>query len=155
MLAAVFFIIIMSIGASAIGFQGDALGHNYETNETLNADSASFAAGEVVNTTNSHIEDAVYDDDDQITVNDENGVEMVEGVDYEWNENNGSVTILTDGDLTDDASLDIEYGFNVPTAQQQDVLTLTGAQVGIGQALMWVFGAILAIAILRMLVGAG
>lgn len=154
-LAAVFFIILMTVGASAISYQGEVLGHTYDSNETINADSSAFAAGEVYETTNANIDDAVYDDDSKIVVTDANGVEVVEGEDYEWNENNGTIAILSGSSLTDDASLDIEYGFTIRSDQQGEVLNIVGGQMGIGQALMYVFGAVLAIAMVRIFAGAG
>lgn len=156
MLAAFFFILVMTIGAGAISYQGDALGHTYDIeSETVSASGATFSGGEVVTLENSNIDDAVYDDNSAIDVFDDQSVEMVEGEDYEWNENNGTITVLAGGGLTDSADMDVNYSFHIPNQQQKDVLTIVGGQLTVGKGLMYVFGAVIAIAFVRIFAGMG
>lgn len=72
---------------------------------------------------------------DSITVYDENGTEMVAGVDYDWNSTDGTIAATVDGDLVNDTSANATYTMYRPTDRQQTIESAVSALFSAGQYL--------------------
>lgn len=155
MLAAVFFILILTVGATAVDRQGNSLGNQYQISETVNPQGAGFTAGELVNLSRSHIDGAEYAQSSAVDIKDENSILAVDGQDYVWHQNNGTFTVLAGGDLVGDANAQVNYSFTTRTQQQKNVLTVVSGALTAGKAMMFVFAGIIALAIVRLFAGAG
>lgn len=119
--AALFVIIIIAVTGvagleAALESGGDSI---TVENETWTPD-----AGNVTTLDDSNITGAYYDED--VTVRDENGNLSDEGVDYEWNEGNGTVKALQGGNLDGDSSATITYGYQETTNEQRQLAGMLG-----------------------------
>lgn len=59
--------------------------------------------------------------DSVVTVKNQSGVTMVDGQDYEWNETDGTVEVLSGGNLVGDNPATIDYVFTNPSDTQENV----------------------------------
>lgn len=91
------------------------------TNETF----TNTTAGAIVELDDSNKTGAFYDN--ETTVFNDSDVEMVENTDYGWFESNGTLKILSGGDLAGDANGTISYSYDQTSAEQRDLATGMGA----------------------------
>jgi len=77
------------------------------------------AAGEVVTLDNSEQSGAFYGPDNETVVYNATDTEMKEGTDYEWIQANGTVRMLSGGDLAGDANATISYTYQQTTEEQR------------------------------------
>lgn len=89
----------------------------FETEITAEEFNASAAGTVTLNESN---RDGVFYND-EVSVRDDKGREMVAGEDYEWNETNGTINVLSGGDLVGTDPAEIDYGFRVPSDEQSAV----------------------------------
>lgn len=110
--------ILLLTGALSIAYAGGEAGHQYDVdNESWTAD-----PGNTTNLSDSRVPNAVYDAN--VTVRDENHTRMQAGEDYEWNTENGTVTALENGSLSDGEQAYIWYSYGVPNTQQLELMTM-------------------------------
>ncbi len=81
------------------------------------------------------------------TVRNASDVVMTEGSDYEYHPSNGSLVVLDDGQLADDSSGTITYGYQQTTAEQRGLASLLAGHMEIVAGLVFV-------GIILMLLGA-
>lgn len=114
------------------------------TNESFTPD-----AGNVTELQDSRLDAATYDDDSNVTVYNASDVEMTEGTDYEWFQENGTLKTLSGGDLEGDATANVSYGYDRPPADQvmlSQVLSQIPRTIG---ALLPVFALLFLLLIVR------
>lgn len=125
-IAAIFALIIM-VTAGIYGMQVtlEGAGDNYSvTNETWTSD-----PGNVTILDESNREGAYYADGTDVTVynvTSSGDVEMVEGTDYEWIADNGTVKALSGGDLDPATDATISYSFQQTTEEQRELTSMIG-----------------------------
>lgn len=85
-----------------------------------------------------------------VTVTDENESLMRADSDYQWNQDNGTLTVLDGGRLDGDAEGTIEYSVSVPTAQQDEYATLIGGWLNA----TYMFPLVLIVALVVVSIGA-
>lgn len=78
-------------------------------------------AGSVQQLDESNRDGATYNE--TVAVADENGSPSVEGTDYEWFDQNGTIKPLAGGNLAGDSSATVSYAFREPTATQEAFAT--------------------------------
>lgn len=84
----------------------------------------------VVTLENSNSDELTYSDD--VTVKDKNGNHSIEGQDYLWHDNNGTVEVLAGGNLDGDNDASIDYTIWNPTQTDDDVGTVIADLVTTG-----------------------
>lgn len=62
--------------------------------------------------------------DPRVEVHDHDANKMIEGHDYEWHNDNGTVTALEDGRLSGANNANISYGFSTADERQENVVGL-------------------------------
>lgn len=80
-------------------------------------------------------------------------VAMVTGKDYIWHDENGTLEVTDGGRLDGTRLAHVDYSFQKPNDQQREIATYVGSQLEVGSALVYAFGAIIAVVVLRLLVG--
>ena len=99
---------------AVMGFNS-ALADNQQRHDIEN-ESFTPDPGNVTELENSNLDAADYDD--TVTVRNESNTTMTEGTDYEWHESNGTLTTLEGGDLANDSTGYVTYGYNRPPPDQ-------------------------------------
>jgi hypothetical protein len=74
-----------------------------------------------------------------VTVTDENNSVMRPGIDYDWHESNGTLTVLDDGELDGDANATVDYSLRIPTEQQRNYATMLGDFMNAAYAIPLIF----------------
>lgn len=89
--------------------------------DTRDIDSESWTpnAGSITDLANSNLENAYYTD--QVEVFDSNDNRMVDGDDYIWYEQNGTIKTVTGGDLDGESSATINYEFQITSENDRAI----------------------------------
>lgn len=90
--------------------------------------------GDVIQLEDSDRTGAYYDD--EVSVFDETGAEMEAGTDYEWFQTNGTLKVLSGGDLAGDDNGTITYGYDQTTETQRQQATVLGYLLGMVEPLL-------------------
>lgn len=88
-----------------------------------------------------------------VNVTDENDSLMRPGIDYQWHESNGTLTVLDDGGLDDDTTATVEYSLRIPSEQQRNYATMLGEFMNAAYAIPLLFGFALVVAGITVLGG--
>lgn len=130
--AALTLVIVSSIllGATAIADEG--LAHTGERTDIVDE---SFTpqgnTGQFITLDNSNSDDLTYSDD--VEVKNKDGNHSIEGADYEWNSDNGTIKPLAGGNLEGDTTATINYTIWNPTQQDDDVADTVVTMADLGQ----------------------
>lgn len=89
---------------------------------TITDESFTPSAGVVISLDESQRDGAYYSHN--VTVYDENSTEMDPGTDYTWFVGNGTIKPLVGGDLANDASATITYGYQQTTERERSAAVL-------------------------------
>lgn len=82
-----------------------------------------------------------YEYNDSVTVYNSSGVELVDGTDYEWYQDNGSVAWFDTPDTTDGETATISYTYEKPPESSKAMATTVSALGGVlGMLLFAVIG---------------
>lgn len=125
-LAVAFLVVAMVLagGVTALEESFTATGNQATvTNETFNPSSA-----DVIVLAESQRDDVAYDASSEVTVYNTTGVTDTvadEPEDYQWNRNNGTLTINQSGELADDTEANVTYGYLNSTEQKIQAQQLT------------------------------
>lgn len=121
---------ILLFAAAAIADEGAA-----KTGERTDIVDESFTpqgnTGQFIQLDNSDADQLTYSDD--VVVNDKSGNHSIEGADYEWNEENGTIKPLANGNLEGDNTATIDYTIWNPTEQDDDVRRTLATVINTGQ----------------------
>jgi hypothetical protein len=79
------------------------------------------ASAGVVSLNQSDLSGVRYAAADELTVEDENGTQMVQGSDFAWNRTNGSLEVLAGSRLLGDSIATIDYGLRVTSSEQSNI----------------------------------
>lgn len=112
--AAIVLAMLLVGGGAVAQLAYEDTGDTYESfNETFDAGSA----GSVVELNESNRDGVFYGE--TVTVRNASGEEYLAGQDYEWNVDNGTLTVL-DGDLVNATNNTIAYDYQAPSGQQTE-----------------------------------
>lgn len=107
--------LLVVTGAAAVDASlSDAGVENDITNEEFDASTTG-----VKQLNQSNLDGVRYDD--VVTVRNDKDRQVVAGEDYRWNESNGTIEVLSGGDLVGSNQATIDYSYTNPTDSQQDV----------------------------------
>lgn len=95
--------------------------------QTTYTESFTPTSGDTITFNESERDDVYYDT--AVNVTGENDAVMQQGVDYNWHQSNGTLTVISGGDLEDDSSANIEYGLRVPSDQQRTYASMLGGWI--------------------------
>ena len=123
MVRQVVFIVVMAfvVLIGGAGAMDAALGEGGERNDIEN-ETFEPVGGETTELENSNLENAEYDE--FVTVVSDQGEEFVDGEDYHWHDNNGTITTIEGSDLDAENNAEISYGFGLPT---DEAIQLSGS----------------------------
>lgn len=109
---------LLLLGAGAVADEG--VGHTGERTDIVEEEfTPQGNIGSVISLDNSNSDELTYSDDAE--VKDMNGNHSIEGEDYEWNANNGTIRPLSGGNLDGDNTATINYTIWNPTQQDDDI----------------------------------
>lgn len=74
---------------------------------------------------------------DTVNVTNETGSHMIEGQDYEWHQDNGTLLVTSDSLVNNTATVD--YSYRVPTEQQTQMASYLATLFGNAYALPFIF----------------
>lgn len=121
---------IILFAAAAVADEGAA-----RTGERTDVTAESFTpqgnTGDFIDLDNSNSDELTYSDD--VQVSDKNGNHSIEGQDYIWNEDNGTIKPLAGGNLEGDNSATIDYIIWNPTEQDENVRSIITTVIDSGQ----------------------
>lgn len=124
-LVAIFALAIV-LTAGVMGLQASF--ENAGSNEVvINETFTPGTGGNVVTLDDSEKSAAFYTSDNETVVYNGSDTEMEEGTDYEWIEQNGTVKVLSGGDLAGDSSAKISYSYQLTTEEQRQWARVMGA----------------------------
>lgn len=136
---AIAFLLVGGIAAVDAGVQ--------ETGERVTVEGESFtpSAGATTVLNQSQLDGVRYYRVENVTVLDENSTVMVPGEDFDWQQNDGTLTTLSGGRLAGDASATVTYGFTLTSATEKSIAELAskGGNVGRFAVFVMVVGAVM------------
>lgn len=144
-LVALALLLVLGFAAVDAAFQ-EGGAYNSVVNESWTTDPGNFTTLD-----NSNLDQALYYDNE--TVFNSSGVEMTDGVDYEWNRTTGEIKAIQGGDLDPAQSANITYNFTTFTEEQQAFLDVFEGFGNILGVLLFVLGVAVVIGGLRFLGG--
>lgn len=146
MVRSVIFVVVMAsvVLLGGMGAMTAALGEGGERTAIEN-ESFEPVGGETTELEHSNIDNAEYDE--TVTVVDNQDNEFIEGEDYEWHEENGTITTINGSSLAEESNAYIDYAFGVPTDEAQDMFAmLEGVNNGLVATIFGVFMLVLVLA---------
>lgn len=81
-----------------------------------------------------------------VTVAGEDDSRMRPGIDYQWHESNGTLTVIDGGELDGDSEATVEYSVRIPSEQQRTYASMFGQFINSGYAIPFVFMVVLLVA---------
>lgn len=143
-LVAIFALIIVAAGGvygleAALQTAGD--------DRTITRESFTPDPDVVIELDNSNRDNVYYDR--QVAVFNNSDVRMVEGVDYIWFHENGTIKPLSGGNLASDVNGEITYNFSVPTESQRGLTSILGLLPQVIGLVIPAFVVVIALAFLR------
>lgn len=135
--------LVLVLGVVAVNGAYANTGPHTDTSETFTPN-----AGTVTTLNESNSPALVYDT--TVTVTDENGTLMLEGDDYTWYEQNGTIKTLAGGRLEGDTEATIDWGWNAPDREARAMASLMGHGLNIGSFTILILGVGLVLGAVRV-----
>lgn len=116
---------------------------------TVSGENFTPNAGNITELSQSNVKTAIYDR--QVVVLDEDGTRMLEGNDFVWYEDNGTLMTIEGGDLDGDTTASISYGYNEPGGETRGFATVVGYGMNIMSFFVFVIGVGIVLGAVRVL----
>lgn len=117
--------LVIILGAGTLAMHAGFV--NAGEDQTVVNESFTPGSGGVVTLDESNNRNAFYAPDNETTVYNGSDVEMEEGTDYEWIQKNGTVDVLSGGDLAGSGSSNITYSFQETNEEQRQWADVFGS----------------------------
>ncbi len=118
--------LVLLAGLGTVVFQAslESGGERVNLEETIANDSTTTVDNKTYQLDESERSDAFYDAEEDVTVLNETDVEMTAGQDYEWIVDNGSLRVITGGQLDGADNATVQYGFSEVDPDNQRAVSL-------------------------------
>lgn len=109
---------------------------------TIENESWTADPGNTTDLNRSNLDGVYYAEQAEVT---QNGEPLTAGIDYEWDDSNGTITALDGGTLSGGDTATVTYEYRTPSEEQENLATLfaTGFDIGSGLLLALVAGLVI------------